>query len=353
MQVKVATKANVAPTVEGTSVIPRQRPKGSSTQPLTLNNIPLTLSPSPTTVKKSQSPVTSTDFPAFAQKPNSSQSFIPSTNYSAFPQQTTPIFQNSQTYFPSSQEASEKTLDNLFQSSIYPDPFRDETNASPSLPVRTDFDTSKTETSNVTSPVSPDRFVITGGATQGLFTGQLKHGMMESSSQCIVSSSDTPPNSPSLSVPKGHRRNMSDTTAFNKAYASETSQFLAPYESSIKPKGSDTPPNEITKMPMVPPGVSASTTDISHPIGRDSRSLSADVADWNPFEEEQPFNQMTEDHIFGEEFDKIRRGSQSSIQGVKSRESLVMSEDPFGCAPFSLPMRSRPKAGLQSSGNKP
>jgi hypothetical protein len=52
---------------------------------------------------------------------------------------------------------------------------------------------------------------------------------------------------------------------------------------------------------------------------------------------------MTEDHIFGEEFDKIRRGSQSSIQGVKSRESLVMSvsEDPFGCAPFSLPVRSR------------
>lgn len=64
--------------------------------------------------------------------------------------------------------------------------------------------------------------------------------------------------------------------------------------------------------PMVPPGVSASTTDISHPIGPDSRSLSADVADWNPFEEDQPFNQMTEDHIFGEEFDKIRRGSQSS-----------------------------------------
>jgi AP2-associated kinase len=66
---------------------------------------------------------------------------------------------------------------------------------------------------------------------------------------------------------------------------------------------------------------------------------------------------MTEDHIFGEEFDKIRRGSQSSIQGVKSRESLVMSvsEDPFGCAPFSLPVRSRDrvsKTHLQFSGNQ-
>ncbi|PNF16210.1 hypothetical protein B7P43_G15508, partial [Cryptotermes secundus] len=51
---------------------------------------------------------------------------------------------------------------------------------------------------------------------------------------------------------------------------------------------------------------------------------------------------MTEDHIFGAEFDKIRRGSQSSISNVKSRESLVMTytdmaEDPFSSAPFSLP----------------
>jgi hypothetical protein len=42
------------------------------------------------------------------------------------------------------------------------------------------------------------------------------------------------------------------------------------------------------------------------------RSLSADIADWNPFEDSTPFSLMTEDHIFGAEFDKIRRGSQSS-----------------------------------------
>lgn len=215
MHVKVSSKPNVVPTVEGTSVMPRQRPKGSSIQPLTLNNIPLTLSPSPTTVKKPQSPVTSTDFSSFAQN------FVPNTTYSSFPQQPIPAtFQNSQTYFPSSQEVHEKTFDNLFQSSIYPDPFRDDTNASPSLPltVRSEFDPSKTEPANVvTSPMSPDRYAIGGcGTPQGLYSGQLKHGMMESSSQCIVSSSDTPPNSPSLSIPKGHRRNMSDTTAFNK-----------------------------------------------------------------------------------------------------------------------------------------
>lgn len=45
--------------------------------------------------------------------------------------------------------------------------------------------------------------------------------------------------------------------------------------------------------------------------GVDGRSLSADVASWNPFEEATPFAQLTEDHIFGAEFDKIRQGSGS------------------------------------------
>lgn len=86
---------------------------------------------------------------------------------------------------------------------------------------------------------------------------------------------------------------------------------MAPYESSMKSKGDDTPPSDLSKVPLAPLGSSASSTDISHAIGPDTRSLSADVADWNPFEE-PPFSQMSEDHIFGAEFDKIRKGSQSS-----------------------------------------
>lgn len=98
-----------------------------------------------------------------------------------------------------------------------------------------------------------------------------------------------------------------------RVYAAETSTFLAPYESSLKPRINNTPPTipDIPKVPQVPAGASASNTDINHPMGQDARSLSADVADWNPFED-PPFNQMSEDHIFGAEFDKIRRGSQSS-----------------------------------------
>lgn len=98
-------------------------------------------------------------------------------------------------------------------------------------------------------------------------------------------------------------------------YATETSQFLAPYESSIKSRSAESPPAsqivDISAGPTPGAGCSASTTDVSYVPGPDTRSLSADVADWNPFGE-TPFSQMTEDHIFGAEFDKIRRGSQSS-----------------------------------------
>jgi hypothetical protein len=52
--------------------------------------------------------------------------------------------------------------------------------------------------------------------------------------------------------------------------------------------------------------------ELSNAVTAGGRSLSADIADWNPFEDSTPFSLMTEDHIFGAEFDKIRRGSQSS-----------------------------------------
>lgn len=82
----------------------------------------------------------------------------------------------------------------------------------------------------------------------------------------------------------------------------------------MKSRSSDSPSAKIVDMgsgPISGVGCSASTTDVSHVTGPDNRSLSADVAGWNPFGE-TPFSELTEDHIFGAEFDKIRRGSQSS-----------------------------------------
>lgn len=67
------------------------------------------------------------------------------------------------------------------------------------------------------SPESPEKMLLgSGSMSQGFMGAQVKHGLVESTSQCVMSSSDTPPSSPSLAAPKGHRRNMSDTTAFNK-----------------------------------------------------------------------------------------------------------------------------------------
>ncbi|KAJ8919930.1 hypothetical protein NQ315_006459 [Exocentrus adspersus] len=339
-QFKVINKAPVVAAVEGTSVMPRQRPKGSSSTPLNLNNIPLTISPSPTSIKKSQSPV--------SQPPN----FQVPGNVSY----TAPFNSNAQTFSPTKPFLPQPHLDSLFQSSVYPDPFRDDAAASPTDVTNgnkaDNYQNQSPAGVGVTSPMSPENPLFgSGSINHGI--ASLKSGLTESSN--VVGATNTPPTTPTLSVPKGHRRNMSDTTAFNKAYATETSQFLAPFESSLKPRASDSPTDtgEDVTRPMAPIGTSASTTDVSHPMAPDSRSLSADVEGWNPFEE-TPFSQMTEDHIFGAEFDKIRRGSQSSIQGVKSRESLVMSvtEDPFSSAPFSLPTRTRDrtsKGGLHSS----
>lgn len=134
--------------------------------------------------------------------------------------------------------------------------------------------------------------------------------------------------------PRAHRRNVSDSSAFNKTFASETTQFLAPFEASVRQaekEGTAGAPQ---------PDHSSQEGLVSSDM-----SLSSDVRAWNPFNDMTPFSQMSEDHIFGAEFDKIRRGSQSSISNVKSRESLVMSteDDPFGAAPFAAPGTRRTK----------
>jgi hypothetical protein len=119
-------------------------------------------------------------------------------------------------------------------------------------------------------------------------------------------------------------------------------------------------------------------------FGGGGKSLVKNVAAWNPFEDEEgaPFSQLTEDHIFGAEFDKIRQeGSQTSEwlkaneRESKTKETIWLStgisaitppenpanpliipgptesvliptdEDPFGAAPFSLKQKNSKKSG--------
>lgn len=63
-------------------------------------------------------------------------------------------------------------------------------------------------------------------------------------------------------------------------------------------------------------GGSVSNTDLTKTITTPCSNVeqfSGDLSKWNPFEDPTPFSQMSEDYIFGAEFDKIRReGSETS-----------------------------------------
>lgn len=215
-QIKVTTKVPTTPhQVEGTSVMPRQRPKGASATPFNLNNIPLGISSSPTSIKRSQSPVAQVPAPVpVPQNPSFTPSFPPNNNpsylsVSDYQGNTTNFFQNSDMPPPQ--------LESLFQSSVYPDPFRDEmASCSPTAITDVSNESKRDVVPSIPlnlSPVSPDNPLFGSGNINQGRTPHVKSGLTESTN---FVASNTPPSSPSLSVPKGHRRNMSETTAFSK-----------------------------------------------------------------------------------------------------------------------------------------
>ncbi|XP_043273211.1 AP2-associated protein kinase 1 isoform X2 [Venturia canescens] len=420
--VKIAKPTQVA-VVEGTSVTPRQRPKGQGvgTGPISLSgqivsqisgqgntsnsyvpvNSPATASqpyivpniqnvstipvnpqpPLQLSMQSSFAPVQphmpSPNQPANyppAQPGNSpfGQSQSPLVSQSPLTQQSPVTVQEKGAYYFESRQheprptptvpGSDDNLEALFPPSGYPDPFKEDARAMPPPakippPVAPKPGTTKVLQNIVTptnsgpalkfappqlppkmsTPTAPNK--LTPTLPPPVFPKPVSKP--ESVSQNI-SANTSPPDSPTTTTPSRHRRNVSDTSAFNKVFANETSQFLAPYDASVKSRLGDSSPPEVPVDIRPGIGASASHGELSSVSGTESRSLSVDVATWNPFEDAQPFNQLTEDHIFGAEFDKIRRGSNSSISGVKSRESLVMTytelpEDPFESAPFSLP----------------
>lgn len=395
--VKTPKPTPITTTVEGTSVTPRQRPKGQavSTGPISLggqivgqisgqgNQTQTTPANSISYVQVSPHVCTPNQSVPFgqsqAQPSQYGQSQSPMISHSPLTQQSPVTVQDkSAFYFDSRQHdaratTNEKNFEALFPSSGYPDPFKDDARAmpppakipppvapkpgkilpklsNPSYPSSSKYPPVTSLPSKLSIPTGPNKATPSTVTPPALPKPVNK---TESLSQNI-SSSISPPDSPTLSSSR-HRRNVSDTSAFNKAFATETTQFLAPYEASVKPRSDDTTtPPELPNDTRPCIAISASHGELSSLMGSEGRSLSADVATWNPFEDVQPFNQLTEDHIFGAEFDKIRRGSNTSISGVKSRESLVMTytelpEDPFESAPFSLPTGKKNKIGSKTA----
>lgn len=186
--------------VGGTSVAPRQRPKASQQPNLSLGLPP---SPSPRNILSSPIPATNT-VPDSAKQlfppalPNTApQSEIFAAQFEDnFPQNTTssnvpsvpPITNQSVPQQPpQSQTVSNEKLDNLFQST-YPDPFRDDGTSAAII------------TSGPSSQKTSLELINTGSSSNDLL-GSPSSG----SGQLLV-------------TPKtgGHRRNVSDTSAFNK-----------------------------------------------------------------------------------------------------------------------------------------
>lgn len=361
---KAAASKMAIPVPEaGTSVAPRQRPKGSA-QPS--HNLPLVAPPSP-------SPRNTVSSPSIPSVPaNAEPAVLPviepfPTQFQAnFPAVITPpsgvpppIASNHTTILPQTTSApmasvlersqapsldSEPMSTNLFPTS-FADPFVE------------------TATARVAAARTPSNPSSLSGSGNALFTAALA----AENSIAFVATPDGDTLSgglgSTLDAPRGavagHRRNMSDTSAFNKyvlldfnvfllfmssvcissrTFASETTQFLAPYEVSQQkqPNTVHTPSDTIDVTspfcsenqlpisgfvaPAVAPAAAVRPSQLSASMSsselankHEEPTVRRGLGKWNPFEDPTPFSQMTEDHIFDAEFDSIRqRGSQSS-----------------------------------------
>lgn len=189
---------NVSIVEAGTSVAPRSRPKGSSTvhgqnalglglppSPLPRQNI---TSPQPQAVVE-QFQANFPAMPAVASTPAAAPAPPPPTVPATAAAATT--------------AAVPKAVNNLFESSVYPDPFNEAAIAVASVaaagtaPTTTAAAAAATVTSDATSEL-PDTSLNELGLTGSVGT-PTKHML-------------TPPKSSGT----GHRRNVSDTSAFNK-----------------------------------------------------------------------------------------------------------------------------------------
>jgi len=64
--------------------------------------------------------------------------------------------------------------------------------------------------------------------------------------------------------------------------------------------------------------------------------VSKRVGSWNPFEDTVSFGAVTEDFIFGAEFDKMRTVPTPENVNIGPSSGNTSRRDPFGSAPFSV-----------------
>ncbi|XP_067125876.1 AP2-associated protein kinase 1-like isoform X2 [Centruroides vittatus] len=271
------------PILEGTSVAPRQRPKGHQVLPA-VGSLPLL--PQANLLNPSNSSISPSQQANISNKGFSSASAPCSTVVT--PSQQSANF----TIQPSTSTNRTASLEAILSHSSNFNPFID---SNPNSRGNCDVTTFKL-------PLVPC-------STQGF-----KSAMTIGENSGKLLGSVTPPASPNPTHShRIHRRNVSDTSAFNKTFAQETSQFLAPYGLPCKKSSLD--------------------TSIS--------CVQQNLTQLNPFGDEVPFNQMTEEHIIGQELEKIKSQSHNNVYFIKNQDRLVMSTsnlsqvDLFGAVPFN------------------
>lgn len=338
-----ATKQSVSTLEGGTSVAPRQRPKASQGTANNSFTLGLPLNPSPKNILSSPTPGAAPSIPHEQPAPPA-------------PQTAEPFVAKFSANFPPP-PAQDVQSNNLFQST-YPDPFREVDTLHEAVSHTAHQESTRDSSASSSVLQSPSHTSVSSqsGTPHGTGSGTL-----------------VPPKQPIV----GHRRNMSDTSAFNKAYTTETSQFLAPYDVSsnnYQPPATGSGGNGSEQnLHSIPANFESRSSNPQ--LNPTSTAASQKQQPWNPFGDPTPFSQMTEDHIFGEEFDKIRQqGSQGSLktppESTSRHPSLpqvqpIMSqpvshpvqaqfspenipdtpeEDPFSSAPFSLPVRDKSRS---------
>lgn len=189
---KTPKTSSVLAPESGTSVAPRQRPKASATHAAAApGQLPIALPPSPSPRNTLSSPIPSA--PPAAPEPN--EAFQAQFSAAFPPPDEKQQQQKANTGGGSAVEPKAEHLDSLFQTN-YPDPFRE--------------------------PVAKETKEVgggSGGSSSNPAASCESLPMVSTSSQDVMGPLvGTPTKPPQMLVtPKvGHRRNMSDTSAFNK-----------------------------------------------------------------------------------------------------------------------------------------
>ncbi|GFN96846.1 Ap2-associated protein kinase 1 [Plakobranchus ocellatus] len=357
-QVRSTSQKNTnVPSVESTTVAPRQRPRAQNPPSAASLGLPIQTSIAPRKRPTASNPNTPVD-PGPAQATNQAPQYpgatqlFGSSGSGRGSQHTSPVTQPSpqgnsnpaQSFYTQQQQQQQQQQGNIYQ--MYP------------MQQMANFDNQHSQSSNRFSQGYADygaagERMVSSFSNNEVKTGQLislddddlardpskSDPALQTQGDFVFKRPGAPnqtanQNQSSLvllnppSEPKGqrHRRNVSDTSFLTmggkgSAFRSYQSNHLAAPSDSKSKSATNTPINS-------PP-----------PLGtaKHTRHLSSDFADWNPFGDDN-FAGENDDMLFGQEFDKIRRGSNTSISNVKSREDLVMSgsdsSDPFCNAPF-------------------